>query len=296
MRRSILLASAVALAIVSQACANTGGFSLGRSRNTCMVLTAALGSAAGLVVAHQGEDETDERLLGGGLGALTGVALGSWLCKEGGAVSIQTAQIGANPQSGEAPLNVALTAELSKPDAKARYEWDLGDGTRANGRRVLHTYTKADSFDVRLTVTNADGETIVANTRIDAQSPLAQLNDQPARPTQRRIILRGINFAFDSAAVTSAESSVLDVAAEELKANPAARVRIEGDTDSVGTEIYNQVLSERRASAVFTHLVASGIDHKRLETEGQGERNPLTGNETADGRAQNRRVELDIIE
>jgi outer membrane protein OmpA-like peptidoglycan-associated protein len=261
-----------------------------------MVMTAALGGAAGLVIAHQGEDETDERLVGSGLGALTGAALGSWLCKEGGAVSIQTAQIRANPQSGEAPLDVALTAQLGDPDTKARYEWDLGDGTRANGPRVLHTYAKADSFDVRLTVTDADGKTTFATTRIDAQSPLAQVSARSAPPTQRRMILRGINFAFDSAAVTSAESSVLDAAIEELQANPTTRVRIEGDTDSVGTETYNQALSERRAEAVFAHMVANGIDRERLETAGRGERNPLTGNETADGRAQNRRVELDMIE
>jgi OmpA-OmpF porin, OOP family len=296
MRRSIVLASAVALALVSQACASTGGLSVGKSRNTCRVLTAALGGVAGLVVAHQGEGETDERLVGSGLGTLTGAALGTWLCKEGGAVSIQTAQINANPRSGEAPLDVALTAQLSEPDARARYEWDLGDGTRATGRRVLHTYASADSFDVRLTVTDADGKTTIATTRIDAQSPLAQVSAQPQPVTQRRMILRGINFAFDSAAVTSGESSVLDVAVEELQANPATRVRIEGATDSVGSEAYNQALSERRAEAVFEHLVANGIERERLETAGQGERNPLTTNETADGRAQNRRVELDLIE
>ncbi len=296
MRRSIVLASAVALAFVSQACASTGGLSLGGSRNTCRILTAALGGAAGLVIAHQGEDETDERLVGAGLGTLTGAALGTWLCKEGGAVSIQTAEITANPRSGEAPLDVAFTALLSEPDARARYEWELGDGTRASGRRVLHTYAKADSFDVRLTVTDADGKTTIATTRIDAQSPLAQVNARPTPPTQRRMVLRGINFAFDSAAVTSAESSVLDVAVEELQANPTARVRIEGNTDSVGSEAYNQALSERRAEAVVAHLVANGIDRGRLEAAGQGERNPVTSNETADGRAQNRRVELGLIE
>jgi len=297
MRRSTVLASAVALAVLSQACASTGGFSLGESRNTCIVLTAALGGAAGVVIAHQGEGETDERLVGGGLGALTGAALGSWLCKEGGAVSIQTAQIRANPQTGDAPLDVALTAQLSRPDAKARYEWDLGDGARANGPRVLHTYARADSFDVRLTVTDEDGKTTLATTRIDTQAPpLAQVSYQPTIPTKRRIILRGINFAFDSAAVTSAESSVLDVTVEELKASPTNRVRIEGDTDSVGSDAYNQALSERRAESVLAHLVASGIDADRLEAFGQGERNPLTSNETADGRAQNRRVELEMID
>ena len=286
----------LALALGTLACASSGGPNLGDSRDTCRLVTATLGGISGLVIAHQGEGETDERLVGISLGGLAGAALGTLICGEGGGISIQTAQIRANPDTGDVPLEVALIGQVSPPDAKVSYAWDLGDGTRAEGSRVRHTYMKADSFDVLLTVTDASGNTKQASARIDARAAPAQVSTRAEPPVQRKMVLRGSNFAFGSAAVTPDESTVLDVAVEELKAQPAGRVRIEGATDSFGSTAYNQDLSERRADAVARHLVAHGIDRGRLETSGSGESEPVASNETDDGRAQNRRVELDLIE
>jgi len=68
-----------------------------------------------------------------------------------------------------------------------------------------------------------------------------------------------------------------------------------GHTDSYGTEEYNMGLSVRRARAVADYLVAGGIDRSRLRVEGYGETQPVASNDTEDGRAQNRRVELSVI-
>jgi OOP family OmpA-OmpF porin len=298
MCRHLVRSSALALtvAVATAGCASPGGPSLGTSRGACRLVTLTLGSLSGVVLANQGEGETDEKLVGGGLGALAGAALGTWLCGEGGDVSIHTAQILANPRNGEIPLEVSMVGQLSPPDTQARYAWDFGDGSHAEGSRVRHTYTTAKPFDVLLTVTDARGRTSMASMRIDAQSALPEVSQESDVPTQRKIILRGVHFAFDSSTVTPAEADVLDLAVEELRSSPEARARIEGGTDSIGSQLYNQDLSERRAEAVLAHLVAQGIDPGRLEASGLGEMNPLASNETADGRAQNRRVELDLID
>ena len=68
-----------------------------------------------------------------------------------------------------------------------------------------------------------------------------------------------------------------------------------GHTDSIGTDAYNQKLSERRAASVKAYLVSKGIDPNRIYTEGKGKKNPIASNKTKEGRAQNRRVEIEIV-
>ncbi|MDO4232665.1 MAG: OmpA family protein, partial [Lautropia sp.] len=68
-----------------------------------------------------------------------------------------------------------------------------------------------------------------------------------------------------------------------------------GHTDSVGNDAYNQRLSVRRAEAVKAYLVSKGVDPARVYTEGKGETQPVADNKTRDGRAQNRRVEIEVV-
>lgn len=114
----------------------------------------------------------------------------------------------------------------------------------------------------------------------------------PPPPPAEKLVLRGVNFAFDSAQVDEPSKLVLQVAAEQLNKRPDVRVRVEGHTDSVGPEDYNQGLSERRANAVRQILVDNGVSPGRLTSIGFGESNPIASNDTAEGRALNRRVEL----
>ena len=68
-----------------------------------------------------------------------------------------------------------------------------------------------------------------------------------------------------------------------------------GHTDSIGTDAYNQKLSVRRAEAVKTYLVGKGVEKNRVYTEGKGEKQPVADNKTAEGRAKNRRVEIEVV-
>ena len=113
-----------------------------------------------------------------------------------------------------------------------------------------------------------------------------------AGPCSARIVLRGINFNFDSSEVRAEDAVILDAAIEQLTACPDFPFSVEGYTDSSGAEAYNLGLSNRRADAVRDYLVNGGVDESRLETLGRGEADPLGDNATRDGRAQNRRVTL----
>jgi OOP family OmpA-OmpF porin len=114
----------------------------------------------------------------------------------------------------------------------------------------------------------------------------------PPAPRAERIVLRGVNFDFDKSNIRPDARVILDEAASQLGKNPNVNVSVEGQTDSVGTDAYNQKLSERRAAAVKEYLAGKGVSSGRLTTVGHGESKPIASNSTKDGRALNRRVEL----
>jgi len=112
------------------------------------------------------------------------------------------------------------------------------------------------------------------------------------RPIEQRLILKGVHFESGSAALTPDSYAVLDQVVRSLMAYPEVRVEIRGYTDSVGSWEYNLKLSQKRAEAVKQYLVNSGIDPNRLVAKGYGEADPIASNKTAEGRAQNRRIEF----
>lgn len=101
-----------------------------------------------------------------------------------------------------------------------------------------------------------------------------------------------VNFDNDSANIKPESYAELDNFVEFLKEVPAARGVMEGHTDSVGSTAYNQKLSQRRADAVKAYIVSKGGDGSRVDTKGFGESMPIADNKTAEGRAQNRRVQF----
>ncbi|MFL1022878.1 OmpA family protein [Vibrio parahaemolyticus] len=98
------------------------------------------------------------------------------------------------------------------------------------------------------------------------------------------------SFGFDSAELTY--NADLESIAEQLSQYSEGKIQVVGHTDSTGSEAYNQRLSERRAQAVADYLKRMGIAESRLTVTGQGESRPVVSNDTAEGRAQNRRVEV----
>lgn len=105
-----------------------------------------------------------------------------------------------------------------------------------------------------------------------------------------------VNFDFDKSVIREGDKAKLKKAIDFVKKYPGFKIKIEGHTDYIGTEKYNQGLSERRAGAVMKYLVkGGGIDGKRLTAVGYGESKPVASNKTNEGRAKNRRVEILIL-
>ncbi|MDY9919811.1 Outer membrane protein [Proteiniphilum saccharofermentans] len=105
----------------------------------------------------------------------------------------------------------------------------------------------------------------------------------------------GILFATNSSTLNTASRASLDKFATSLQNNPDTDVKIYGHTDSTGSDAINNPLSQRRAESVYNYLVSKGVSGARMASEGFGSTQPVADNNTVDGRAQNRRVEVYIL-
>lgn len=105
----------------------------------------------------------------------------------------------------------------------------------------------------------------------------------------------GILFGFDSYELTPEAKENIRNMSETLQKYPDTNILIEGHTDNVGKENYNQRLSERRASAVSDYAAGLGVDRSRIQTTGYGEEQPVADNDTEANRSENRRVEVAIF-
>lgn len=104
----------------------------------------------------------------------------------------------------------------------------------------------------------------------------------------------GVNFEFDSSELTSESKSNLDAVAEIFIEFPDTNLMVEGHTDSVGNDQYNQKLSKRRADAVVGYLQSKGVNSSRFSVFAFGETMPRFENDTKEGQAKNRRVEIGV--
>ena len=140
-----------------------------------------------------------------------------------------------------------------------------------------------------------------------ADTPAGTVVGPDGCPQKVVIDLRGVNFKFDrprtgesniepTLQVPTADSiAILDQAIDALNRYPEIKVELNGHTDSIGTDAYNQGLSERRAQIVADYLTSHGVDASRITAvQGFGESQPIDTNDTKEGRARNRRTELNV--
>lgn len=128
----------------------------------------------------------------------------------------------------------------------------------------------------------------------EADETRRELAELQAKQTDRGMVLTLHDVLFNTGAATLQPGAdlVLNRVADVMQKNPNMRLIVEGHTDSQGSDSYNENLSQRRSQAVKDGLVARGIASDRVSTLGRGEAFPIASNDTAEGRQQNRRVEI----
>ncbi|WP_442592450.1 outer membrane protein OmpA [Parapusillimonas sp. JC17] len=126
--------------------------------------------------------------------------------------------------------------------------------------------------------------------------PVAQAEAPVVAPTATKVVLNADTFFdFDKSTIKPEGRQVLDQVAAQVNTINLETLIATGHTDSIGTEQYNMGLSQRRANSVKDYLVGKGIPADRIYVEGKGESAPVASNATREGRAQNRRVEIEIV-
>jgi len=193
----------------------------------------------------------------------------------------------AGPNETEVNVLLNLSGEgSSDPDNdKLTYKWDFGDGTTASFTfpNATHRFAKVGNYPVRLTVEDGKGGTDTATKTITVIRKVV-LQDKKGK----------VLFDFDKAVLKPAGQRELAGEVQEMKENVSIRADIVGHTDSVGTDAYNERLSQRRAEAVRNFFVSQGVAASRFQVAWKGEREPIAPNTTAEGRTQNRRVEITL--
>ena len=128
-----------------------------------------------------------------------------------------------------------------------------------------------------------------------APAPAPAMKPAPKPMVEKVTMSADAHFDFDKSALKPEGKAKLDDLVSKLKAVNLEVIIAIGHTDSIGSKAYNQKLSLRRASSVKAYLVSKGIEANRVYTEGKGETQPVANNRTKEGRAKNRRVEIEVV-
>ncbi len=172
-----------------------------------------------------------------------------------------------------------------------------GAGAAIGGAIGKHNGSTAKGAIIGAVVGGAAGAII--GHQMDQQAKELQQNIPGARVERvgegiQVTFASGLLFDFDSDRVKSDAASNLRTLAQSLSKYPDSDLLIIGHTDSVGTDSYNMTLSERRSASAASFLTSEGVDRNRIHTQGLGETEPVTSNDTEAGRQTNRRVEVAI--
>ncbi len=283
----LLLGSALVMGLAG--CASSGSQSSGASSSgdswysspfVCGLAGGLIGGGLGYGVSSNDDEET-----GAAIGATAGATAGALLCSGGDSREMDSDNDGVPDSRDECPNTPAGVAV----DAKGCPIDTDGDGVPDYLDQCPGTPAGVE-VDSRGCPLDSDGDGVPDYQDQCPNTPAGtQVN---ALGCPAALVLRDVNFEFDSAKLTSNAEQTLNDVAEKLNSNEQVRVRLEGHTDSVGSASYNKKLSQRRADSVRDYLASQGVSSDRMESLGFGQERPVASNDTAEGRAENRRTEV----
>ncbi len=177
-------------------------------------------------------------------------------------------------------IGLAIAAMAAVGTASASDNWTNVDGhvwKDASGQNCWR-----DAFWTPATAAEGCGKPV-------AEAPVVA-------PTASKVVLNADTFFdFDKSTIKPEGKQVLDQVAQQASSINLETIIAVGHTDSIGTVAYNQKLSERRANSVKQYLISKGVPADRIYAEGKGKSSPVASNKTREGRAKNRRVEIEIV-
>ena len=178
------------------------------------------------------------------------------------------------------------SATATDPDGDAvTYRWTAPAGTFAAPTAQNTTWTAP----------NQPGNQVLTATATDSRGGTATASVTIQVVRREVLVFEDVHFDFDRFNLRPDALKILDDAVAKLQSNPDLNVTIEGHCDSIGTVEYNLALGERRSNSVRDYLVSRGIGANRLRTVSYGEERPIADNNTAAGRAMNRRAHLAVV-
>ena len=210
--------------------------------------------------------------------------------------SLEFGQAGLRAHKGQGPATMAKRPAGATRDAMVTVRV-MADGEYMkmyiNEQRVANApnavFPRTTALFLSVSSASAANPILIGPIRVAGGG--RDLYDRLAR--DGRVATQGILFASGSDRIRPESTPTLEEIAEMLTSHPDLSLAIEGHTDADGDDAFNQSLSERRAAAVKSWLVSErGVDSARLTTAGFGEQKPVAPNDTAEGKQQNRRVEL----
>ncbi|MBW2637994.1 MAG: OmpA family protein [Deltaproteobacteria bacterium] len=251
---------------------------------------AAIGAGGGYIIGSDSDEEAEGAILG----ALIGGVAGALLCRGEAVVSDMDGDgvpdnIDKCPNT---PQGVVVDANGCPKDSD-------GDGV-LDYMDVCPNTPQGATVDKKGCPLDSDGDGVPDYRDQCPETPAGLKVDETGcavvAEVKKLLVLEGVKFKTGSSEIVQQSKQLLDnTALKALNENPNLKVRIEGHTDSVGSEAYNMNLSFQRAEAVMKYLVAQGVDSYRMKVLGKGEDYPVATNDTAEGRAHNRRIEFIIL-
>lgn len=273
------------LSLVITGCATSSNSKPGEW-DTKRVLCVAAGGLAGVAADSAANSNSDSKSKAAG--ALVGVGLGAIFCSPGVVLDgDQDGVIDKNDECPYTPLGTAVDAVGCSLD-------DDKDGVANSIDQCPNTPlgTEVDETGCEI-INDQDGDGVLDEADQCPDTPAGTAVNSIGCDEDIAIVLDGVFFEYKSFDLTTDSQVILNTVASKLVA-AQAEVLVAGHTDSIGGNAYNIKLSDKRAASVKNYLISQGVPSDNISSQGFGEDNPIASNESDEGRAQNRRVEMQI--